>query len=167
MTTLSLRIAAFKKIQALPYSVAPNKLCNCATKCNLLSAELKALEIQTRPVFVEFSWTEAGVPHSVYSIPHDTPAIHQYLEVLIPESDAWVVVDPTWDPSLSPTLAAPSWDGKSATESAVPVLHVLDEGETARLLERIQDETFRTEWYKRNDDFLVALEAWLVGLRGR
>jgi len=54
------------------------------------------------------------------SLPHTPKSTHVWLEVLI--DDRWIDLDPTWDSGLKSIFEINSWDGRSSTKVAVPIL---------------------------------------------
>ena len=167
MSDVKDRISAFKEVQASKYQLTRNGIndCNCVTKSKQFGQSLGDLGIKWCYGLVEFYWADLAIPTEIISIPHDEPAVHKHVEILIPESNDWVIVDPTWDPGLGRILPIPEWDGLTATGSAVPVKRTLSETESNELYSRVKSEDFRKGWFERNNDFVVALNEWLESSR--
>ncbi len=163
MNKLEDRISAFVAAQTLPYRLSRDGRsdCNCVTKAKLFSQKLSSMGIQSRSRLVGFQWSVLGVPEQILAIPHDEPGTHKFLEVFIPERDKWVTADPTWDPRLCELFEIPKWDGLSATSCAVPIARTLSDVEVEELLTRVKSEQFRTQWFERNNEFVVAVDGWL------
>lgn len=133
--TLTSRITAFDEIRDLPYYIATNgeQDCCCSTKAVRLGERLRGLGMEVRQRLCWFRWEELGLPREVLEIEHEEMPSHQFLEVLIPETGKWVMVDPTWDSKLGKILPINNWDGLSDTPCAVPVERFCTEEETVRI----------------------------------
>ncbi len=167
MNAVEQRIAVFGEVQNLIYQLSRDGKsdCNCVSKSKLLGVHFSNLDIPWRYRLVEFSWADLGVPEEVMSIEHDTPAVHKYLEAHIPETEQWVIVDPTWDPGLRDVLPVPQWDGLTATELAVPGKQILTEKESETFYANVKSAEYVKGWFQRNNDFMEAINRWLVGCR--
>lgn len=119
------RTAAFQLVQNVPYKLTawkgdPDSLFSlgrgdCRHKSAALVRLMRAWTFDARPVRVPFDWADLPIPSVVLEPLLETRGIHDSVEVKI--DNAFVLVDPTWDPGLAlagfPVLAA--WDGKTAT----------------------------------------------------
>ncbi len=167
MNSLNERIREFNAVRDIPYGIAlkDEQDYTCLTKCRLLKLVLKGLSIKSRPIICEFSWQDLGVPPSILKHEHPEPSTHVYLEVQIPESGDWVVLDPTWDSRLKhKKIAIAHWNGKSATEIAVkPTLVYSPKKSLDYLLacEKIDAKAYKARFGR----FYRELNRWLGTLR--
>jgi hypothetical protein len=79
----------------------------CVAKPEILDRMLQTIGLESRHIIAKFLWEDVNLPEKVLKYNHEDPETHEYLEVKIPETDEWVVVDPTWD-SLITTMAFPT-----------------------------------------------------------
>lgn len=175
---VGLVIEAVERVQALPYiwpstpdaSAARSAGCgSCASKHALLSEELNALAVRSRPLFV--------VGRLVPALFADDPTIaagtgllevHECLTVSMPVGP--VLVDVTWDPSLiaAGLPGTAPWDGRSDMVLAVDPIGAGWAPDPSRLRE--EKEALRARIYRGDDRrvrdaTLAAMSARFDGLR--
>jgi hypothetical protein len=104
----------------------------------------------------------------ILALPKNSIAIHQYLQVLIPETDAWVNVDPTWDDALA-DLGFPiaNWDGLHNTQLAVKPHEVFSSEKTQDLFASFADTVRVDRYFEKHKTFHIALNTWLAKARAR
>ncbi len=159
-SSLLSRVGAFEEVRDIPFraseSVAGGGGCmDCVQKTEALNQKLKRLGLKTRDLSVSYKWEQLDLPSDILAIPHDSLEYHFFLEVLVPEKNIWVIVDPTWDSGLSKLFEIAKWDGLSNTSCATPHKKQFSVEETKTIkMEALQD----VEYYERNAQFLKALD---------
>ena len=161
------RIKCFRFVRDIPYriglSAAEQDYC-CATKTPMLQKLLAALEIKSRRICCEFQWADVGLPESIIKKATSPDCFHEYLEVFIPEKNAFVIVDPTWDEKLKTTgLPIATWDGLTETKLAVKPSKTYSADES-RLINEEADKApayAMQKFYDANFAFMNAINIWL------
>lgn len=161
------RIAAFNEVRDMPYFIATRgeQDCCCSTKAYFLEKKLRILGLECRHALCWFKWEKLGLSAAVLSISHEALPCHQFLEVLIPESNEWVIVDPTWDKELKGALPINNWDGLTGTDCAVPIERLCTQDETARIFKECEDPRLVSEYFESQGPFLRAVNEYLVNVR--
>ncbi len=159
--TLAERIEAFEFIKNIPYRVglhANEPTYTCETKSRMLERILAGLGLKSRQMLCNFSWQETSLPPEVLSCPHQDICLHQYMQVLIPESGAWVNVDPTWDYGLAALgLPIATWDGLHETALAVQPHKIFSEEEAQKLFASFADLEQADAYMKKHEVFFHAM----------
>lgn len=164
---LSERIKLFRFVRDIPYRIGltweEQDYC-CATKTPMLQKLLSTVGLKSRRICCEFAWAGFGLPENILAIATTPGAGHEYLEVLIPENDQWISVDPTWDSQIKSTgLPIAEWDGLTPTVLAVTPTKTFSPEESSKLIEQV-DQAPREDWqefYEQNRPFLGAINNWL------
>ena len=157
------RIRAFLEVRDMPFFVATQgeQDCCCITKAYLLEKKLQDLGLKYRHKLCWFKWEEIGIPAAILKVDHESLVSHQFLEVLIPETGNWALVDPTWDSGLTDVLPVNQWDGLSPTPCAVPIYRFCTDDETTRIFKaRLVQHSF-----DKQGSFLRALNDYLAKVR--
>lgn len=160
----------FRMVRDIPYYIAlgdEQDYC-CATKPLMLDRLLSTLELKSRHILATFRWQKIGLPSEIVAIPHDDLDTHEFLTVFIPETRAWVRVDPNWDSRIkNPNLPVSEWDGLHDTSVAVPIEKVYSPEESERLIaeEDSADAKVRQEYLNRNMQFFTAVNRWIDSQR--
>jgi hypothetical protein len=163
------RIAAFREVRDMPYYIATRgeNDCCCSSKAYLLEKKLRALGLQCRHVLCWFTWESLRLPASVLAIAHEKIPSHQFLEVQIPETKDWVVVDPTWDSGLSRIFQVNDWDGMTATACAVPIYRLCTAEESAKIFKECEDSGAMSAYFEDQGPFLRAVNVYLQEARSK
>lgn len=161
------RIKAFCEVRDMPYFIATQGEadCCCSTKAYLLGCKFAELGLSSRHRLCWFRWEALGLPPAVLAISHEELPSHQFLEVLIPERNEWVVVDCTWDSALKGTLPVNDWDGLGATPCAVPIERLCTEEETRRIFKECEDAKAIADYFKSQGPFLRGVNSFLQSVR--
>ena len=160
----------FRMVRDIPYYIAvgdEQDYC-CATKPLMLDKLLSTLGLKSRHILCTFRWSKLGLPPEVLAIPHDDEDTHEFLEVQIPETGAWVRVDPNWDSRIrNLNLPISEWDGIHDTPVAVPAEKIYTAEESEKLIaeEEAADAAVRKEYLERNKDFFIAINKWIDSQR--
>ncbi|MFA4819568.1 MAG: hypothetical protein WC613_01260 [Candidatus Aenigmatarchaeota archaeon] len=155
------RVKVFALVRDIPYHIGVDNEpdLSCGTKNAVLAYHFSIMGLKTRCVMCEFRWEDMELPNHILELPHDDPEKHEYLEVLIPETAQWVVVDPTWDSNIHhPSFRINEWDGITSTPIAVPVLKTYSP-EESQLLNVSYDA--EAEHDEKNKEFLFAMNQWI------
>ncbi len=163
------RIDAFCAVRDLPYFIATQGEddCCCSTKAYLLEKKLLALGVRSRHRLCFFKWEALSLPPKILGMAHEALPSHQFLEVLLPESGEWVMVDATWDRRLSSILPINEWDGVSSTKCAVPVERFCSEQETASIFKECEDPKAVSAYFETHGPFLRAINRYFAEVRER
>lgn len=165
------RIRYFRIARDIPYYIATGEdeqdYC-CATKPLILDKLLATLGLKSRHILCTFKWEDLGLPAGILELPHDDVDTHEYLEVWIPETGAWVKVDPNWDNWIrNPKIPIADWDGLRNTILAVTPLEVYSPQESAKIIaeEEEGDPEVRRAYLEKNTQFFKSLNGWLESQR--
>lgn len=138
----------------------------CVAKPEILDRMLRTIGLDSRHIIAKFRWEDLGLPERVLQHTHEDPETHEYLEVEIPETGDWVVVDPTWDSRINhdgiPTL---EWDGKTGTGVSVETVETLSPRESREFIREDSQEEVRDNYFKRNREFFRAMNMYLQSTR--
>lgn len=162
------RVRRFELVRDIPYYIATGdeQDFSCATKNIILAKLLSVIGLQSRFIVCEFYWEDV-LPEELLMLPHESPEKHEYLEVLIPETNEWVKVDCTWDSRLHSSFPVSEWDGLTSTRIAVPAVHVYspEKSEEFNIKFATEPEDAKKEYAERNREFFIALNSWLESRR--
>lgn len=165
------RVRFFKIVRDIPYYIATGEdeqdYC-CVTKPLILDKMFTTLGLKSRHILCTFRWQDLGLPPDILELPHDDVDTHEYLEVLIPETDAWVKVDPNWDSWIKNSkISIADWDGLHDTILAVAPLEVYSPEESAKIIaeEEEGDPEVRKAYLEKNAQFFKSLNRWLESQR--
>ena len=164
---LTERIGLFRFVRDIPYRIGLSRqeqdYC-CATKATMLQKLLAGSGLQTRVMCCRFRWDETSFPPELLAQAPAPENGHSYVEVLIPESNERVAVDPTWDRGLKTAgLPVAEWNGLNATVFAVKPSHVSSPQESASILAQINalpDQAW-DDLYQKSGTFFAAVNDWL------
>ncbi len=158
------RIKLFRIVKEIPYyvSVGEEQDFSCSTKAEILE---KLLTLKSRYRICEFRWEDLNLPKEILKFPHEDPEYHQYLEVYIPETKKWTVVDPTWDSGLGKIFEIAEWDGLNNTKIAVPTKEIYSPTESKELIKKFYEPKEIENYIKKNREFLIALNNYFKRLR--
>ena len=138
----------------------------CVAKPEILDRMLQTIGLESRHIIAKFRWEDLNLPEEVLKYNHEDPETHECLEVKIPETGEWVVVDPTWDSRINhdgiPTL---TWDGKTGTGVSVETVETLSPEESREFIEQDSEEEVRADYFERNREFFRALNKYLQTTR--
>lgn len=165
MSLLEKRIAAFKFIRDIPYKIAPDvesqDYC-CSTKAEFLADLMNNLGLKTRFIICRFEWETTPIHPSIIALNADEDTTHMYMEVFIPETQQWVICDPTWDIGLQESgFDIAQWDGLTSTQIAVAPSHIFSPEESAELIKGYAAPGKLEEYLKLNCLFIAAVNSWL------
>lgn len=161
------RIQVFNEVRDIPYHVATNgepDWC-CATKCAVLQRRLASLGLGSRFVFGEYKWSSLGLPAAVMRLLPEDRGYHQLLSVRVPESGAWVELDPSWDSALRKRFPIAEWDGVASTATAVALARRCDAAETDAMLRSGYDPDGVAHYMAAHRPFLEAFNQYLWEVR--
>lgn len=168
---LDARILFFRIVRDIPYRIAlaegEQDYC-CATKPMILDRLLSTLGLRCRHILCSFRWEDLNLPRHLVTLTHDEIDTHEYLEVLVPETQAWLKVDPNWDIWIrSPSIPIAQWDGLHDTILAVKPLETYSPEKSANLIaeEDQADPEARSAYLKKNAKFFRELNRWLQSQR--
>ena len=168
MAHVSERVKLFRFVRDIPYSIALSEneqdYC-CATKTPMLQKLLASIGIKSRRIHCRFEWKNFGLPKEIFAKATSPECGHEYLEVLIPENDKWVTVDPTWDSAIKTTgLPIAEWDGTNATSIGVKAVKTHSPEESEQIIKEtaaLSPEVWR-KFFDANREFLGAINQWLA-----
>lgn len=164
-TKIQERIKLFRFVREIPYyiSVGNEQDFSCSTKAEILQ---RLLGLQSRFRICEFRWEDLRLPKEILALGHEDPEVHQFLEVLIPETQKWVIVDPTWDSGLATILPISEWDGINDTQIAVSARKIYSPQESDKIVKKISTPEEIENYLRKNKNFLVGLNNYFRSLRG-
>ena len=117
---IQIRIQLFNAIRDIPYKFGGNYLdTSCKSKAKLLGELLTRCGFKTYLVRSPYQPNQLKLPNRIANLAPLATYYHVFLKVLIPETNQWVNVDPTWDKPLNPIYPIANWDGLSNTASAI------------------------------------------------
>ncbi len=156
----------FNQIRDIPYRI-PLTLeeedeC-CVGKHKQLFELLKKEGYNLRYRVCTFSWSDLNIPEDIKSLPHDSESTHTYLEIEIDKK--WIIMDVTWDITLSKILPVNNWDGTSDTKISVPVKKILSPEDSIKVVKEEEDKDSLINDLRRNKEFYQALNKWLESQR--
>ncbi|HRK97370.1 MAG TPA: hypothetical protein PLE43_02705 [Alphaproteobacteria bacterium] len=164
------RVSLFKFIRDIPYKIALNSeeqdYC-CSTKSLMLASLLEREGLQTRQIICDFNWVDMPLPEAVLSLPYMVEeTTHQFLQVLIPETEDWINCDPTWDSGMKKCgFEISKWDGLHNTRLAVVPTRIYSPQESLDLIESFKNEGFITRHMAYHHVFYQAINDWLRASR--
>jgi hypothetical protein len=163
------RIDFFNFIKNIPYQIGLTRsepMYTCATKASMLEKLLNNLNIQCRQMLCSFDWNETPLPADILALLNNGNAIHQYLQVLIPESGAWVNIDPTWDDGLA-ELGFPiaNWDGLHNTQLAVKPHEIFSSEKAQALFSSFTDANRVDQHFEKYKKFYNAINVCFANAR--
>lgn len=169
MSLLEKRIAAFKFIRDIPYKIAPDvesqDYC-CSTKAEFLADLMNNLGLKTRFIICRFEWGTTPIPPSIIALDADKDTTHMFTEVFIPETQQWVICDPTWDAGLrNAGFNIAEWDGLTSTKIAVNPTHIFSSAESEELIKSYSAPGKLVEYLESNHLFIAAVNSWLCEQR--
>lgn len=161
------RIEIFTNVRDLPFYMATHgeQDCSCSTKAYLLEDGLSKIGLECRHRLCWFKWEGLNLPNKILKIEHESLSSHQFLEVYIPESTEWVVVDPTWDTALRKIFPINDWDGISTTKCAVPVERFCTTEETEQIFRECSNPEYVQDYLQNQEHFLRAINDYLHATR--
>lgn len=164
MTNVNERIRLFKIVREIPYyaAVGEEQDYSCSTKGEILQ---RLLRLQSRYRICEFRWEDLKLPQEILKYYQEDPEYHQFLEIQIPETKKWIIVDPTWDSGLKKILPVNDWDGIHDTEIAVPTKKIYSPTESEELIKRFNRQNYVEAYIRKNKEFLIALNKYFRRLR--
>ncbi len=170
--SITARIEIFYAVRDEPYVLdlldrGRNR--NCAAKARRLQERLAGVGLTCRRARCLYDWKESGVPLQI--IPDRmrlSPPWHEFLRVRVPETGAWVDVDPTWDPALKGAgFPVAEWDGVNSTILAVkPTRFIGDEWAQAAI--SLSDNCPPERWRQLHNEihpYPSEFNAWLEAQR--
>ncbi len=161
------RVRLFRIVREIPYyvSVGEEQDFSCSTKAEILKMLLHCLDLNSRYRICEFRWEDLNLPKEILKLPHEDPEYHQYLEVYIPETKRWTIVDPTWDSGLSKIFEIAEWDGLSNTKIAVLPKKIYSPAKSMELIKKFNEPKEIEEYLRKNKKFLIAPNNYFKCLR--
>lgn len=148
----------------IPLTLEEDDRC-CAGKHRLAKEILERHGYAVRFRVGEFFWSNARLPQDLLRVPHEDVGEHVCLE--FEREGVWHVLDITWDRSLLSVLPSVDWDGRAATETAVPIEKWFSPEESRRIMS-LEDEELESVFkddIEANGSFYAAFNAWLQGVR--
>ena len=165
--SIAARVRAFEYVRDTPYHIDLNNPAN-DNSCGRKAAQLQwvlgeEFGIESRRLCCRFCWEEVGLPQEIRAMAPTVMSRHDCLEVRIPETGKWVVVDPTWDSGLTgAALPIAQWDGVRATMLAVTPRRLCSSTQSERMANRYAR---RPSLAHRVGPFVDALNNWLEAQR--
>ncbi|HUY69001.1 MAG TPA: hypothetical protein VMV79_06835 [Alphaproteobacteria bacterium] len=166
------RICAFNEMRDIPYHIdLVNKDLDrsCVTKSVLLGERLKmGFGLASRIVCCRFRWNSMPLPAALKARISRSDSWHEYLEVMIPDTETWAALDPTLDSGLKKAgFPIAEWDGLGSTILAVKPIQTFTPEQSRRLVQVRADlsATALRQYYEENADFIDGLNAWVARAR--
>lgn len=156
---LKLRKQLFRAVRDLPYKIGTKSGdASCVAKTKLLGELLTRLGLECQVWKAVVDWGATGIPAALLRQAPRPTVNHFFLKVLIPETQKWVAVDPTWDLRYLGKLPVNQWDGLSDTKLAYPSKQV-------ELVGSVSDFDFRD--FDPKETFTKELNNWYEALAER
>jgi hypothetical protein len=156
----------FKRVRDIPYRIPlskDEKDCSCSGKTEELMSIFRRTGVNARQRICLFRWKDLGLPAEVMAAAHDDDASHTYFEAQF--DGQWIVIDATWDIGLKSIFPINDWDGKSATDIAVPTSEILSPQDGAAYLDEVSSPEAMAKDILMNGSFYKALNDYFEQVR--
>ncbi len=157
--SIQLRKQLFLAVRDMPYKIGEkNEDASCVAKTKLLGELLCRIGLRCQVWSAGVKWSETGIPAELVQIAPRIMFNHIFLKALIPETQKWVIVDPTWDQRFTGKLTVNRWDGLTDTQLAYPSQHM-------QLVGTVAEYDFRN--FDPAEVFTKKLNEWYLSLAKR
>ncbi|MDD9900875.1 MAG: hypothetical protein OXT65_07845 [Alphaproteobacteria bacterium] len=178
--------AVFDEVRDIPYRVSTypgDPAPNCSMKAKLLLERLGVLGFTVRARMAEMDWADTLIPPEIVALSSKEDLLtHLYIEVM--RDGQWVALDASWDRGLEKAgFPIANFDGTHSP--AFPLKKVFDVEEQGKythawlappdyieehygeehVFERVAEDDYVENYYRRNGPFLKAVNEWLAQVR--
>jgi hypothetical protein len=173
MNSIAARVQAFEEIRDIPYRFDfrdRTKDTTCLSKAQRLKERLSEFGISSRHMCCRQRWSDAVLmPADLIARAPWPETHHHYLEAMVPETNLWTPLDPTWDIGLEGAgFPVAKWDGINPTVLGVIPVGTFSPTMSEQIVRRKLDYLREQDWMslqKEFGPFYDGLNRWIASQR--